>query len=166
MSLIADKLKTQLSTEQRRQLISVGSSGAALAAQLSEGCPNIGVETLVYERERANRELAVSPLKLQPVLIDDIAVSGLTLSLARQAVQPQPETVALGMLYRSKTTRRRIGVENVRAALIYSRLGGGSPPINSVSTLLRNPERLNILAETYFNDCAKLFGSVLTGDRQ
>jgi hypothetical protein len=125
----------------------------------------LGVETVAFVRERERRTLEVKPCELayQPILIDDIAVSGLTLAVARAKVEPTPETAVVGMLYRSRRLRRRIGTEDIRSGVTYCRLGGGSPPINSAKTLCQVPERLDALACRYFDDSEEL-KRIITGE--
>lgn len=119
------------------------------------------VETTEFNREREKRRLSVPEFNYCPVVVDDIAVSGLTLWFARERISPTPETAAVGMLYKSKTTKRRSGFTDIRAGVIYSREGGGNPPINSIATLQSVPERLNDIGERYFSDSAEEFKDVI-----
>jgi hypothetical protein len=96
-------------------------------------------------------------LPAAPTLVDDLAVSGLTLKVAREYVSPEPQIVGVGLLYNSRTTRRRIGAADIRAGLIYEQTGGGRVPINSLASLQAYPERAEALAERYFGDSKQAF---------
>ncbi len=86
-------------------------------------------------------------------MVDDIAVSGRTVQTAVAAVSSEVSAVGVGMLFKSRTTRRLMAVNDVRAACVFQREGGGMLPINSVATLRAIPDRLNELAERYFSNC-------------
>ena len=158
---LARKLSLQLTDQERQCIVGVGSSGAEFANLLSCGPPRLLVETTEFNRQREKRRLEVPQFDYKPVVADDIAVSGLTLWFARERISPTPETAAVGMLYKSKTTRRRSGFSDIRAGLVYSRIGGGNPPINSLNTLQLVPERLNALAERYFTESADAFKQII-----
>jgi hypothetical protein len=83
-------------------------------------------------------------------LIDDLAVSGLTLAIARESVKPDVQVAGVGMLYNSKTTRRLIGVSDLRSGFVYARSEGGRPPVNAIDSLRAFPERCTALAAKYF----------------
>lgn len=156
LARLAMQLRGKLTIDERRSIVGVGTSGSTFAGQLQIP-PSVSVETKQFEREREQRTLDVTPLTIAPVLVDDIAVSGLTLSMARQKVLPEPTTAAVGMLYRSRWTRRRVGIDDLRAGIVYCREGGGNPPINAISSLQVFPDRLGELAERYFGDAADEF---------
>lgn len=142
---------------ERQRIIAVGSSGSIFAQALRADPLVIPVETLEFTREREKRRLQVDTLDYRPVVVDDIAVSGLTLCMARQRITPEPKVAAVGMLYKSKTARRRSGFDDIRAGVVYGRFGGGNPPINSLATLQNVPERLDDLANRYFDDASEEF---------
>ena len=149
---MAVKLSSQLSTTERQSVIGIGTSGTEFAQQVASGCLQLPVRTSDFNRERDKRVLEVAEYKYSPVVVDDIAVSGLTLWYARQRINPTPEVAAVGMLYKSKTTKERSGFTDIRAGLVYSRFGGGNPPINSIATLKTNSARLDDIALRYFSD--------------
>jgi hypothetical protein len=103
-------------------------------------------------REQRLLEVSVpDDLPETPLLIDDLAVSGLTLSLAARALPKTPEILAVGMQFDSRRTRKRMDVTDVRTGFTY-RSPVGNPPINSVQALRTIPERLEALAERYFSN--------------
>lgn len=157
MEQVGAKLGTQLSDCERQRLIAVGSSGQRFAMTLKPIQLTLAVSTAVFSREREKRDLLVEQIDYCPVAVDDLAVSGLTLSYARRNITPIPEVAAVGMLYKSKTTRRRTTFEDIRSGIIYSRMGGGNPPINSLATLKAVPQRLEDITDRYFNQTAEEF---------
>ncbi len=158
---MAVKLCNQLSITERQSVIGIGTSGTKFAEQVASGCPQLPVCTSNFNREREKRVLEVAEYNYSPVVVDDIAVSGLTLWYARQRINPTPEIAAVGMLYKSKTTKKRSGFSDIRAGLVYSRLGGGNPPINSIATLQTSSERLDDIARRYFSDSEIEFKNVI-----
>lgn len=154
---LACKLTAMLSASEQQCAIGVGCSGSEFAKMIQTQPLSIPIETLTFSKERENRILRTDTIEYKPVLVDDIAVSGLTLALARQSLTPTPEIAAVGMLYKSKTTRKRIGIEDIRAAVVYSREGGGNPPINAMASLIAFPDRLDALAERYFGENSEEF---------
>lgn len=158
---LASKLTVQLTEQEQSCILGVGTSGSDFANLVSSGPPKLSVETIEFNRERDKRSLLVPEFIYRPVVVDDIAVSGLTLSYARQRISPTPETAAVGMLYRSKTTKRRSGFNDIRAGVVYFREGGGNPPINSIATLKSVPERLEDIAERYFRNSAEEFTDII-----
>lgn len=158
---LACRLTAMLSASEQQCTVGVGCSGAEFAKMIQTQPLLIPVETVTFSKERENRTLRVGAIEYKPVLVDDIAVSGLTLALARQRLSPTPEIAAVGMLYKSRTTRKRIGIEDIRAAVVYSREGGGNPPINAVASLITFPDRLDALAERYFGKYSDQFKAVV-----
>ena len=130
---------------------------------MSPGCAQQKIETISFSRERANRVLACETIsRSRPViLVDDIAVSGSTLRQAIQSVNAKTQTIGLGLLYDSRTTRNEIGVQDVRSPIIFSRDGGGKLPINSIDSLVNFPERCQELANRYFGGSSELFDSLV-----
>lgn len=148
------------------RLIGIGASGTEFARRIRRDAPSVTVKTRCFSREREKRQLEAEACRLdyEPVLLDDLAVSGLTLAVARRATEPIASTVAIGMLFNSQTTRRRIGVDDIISGVTYCRLGGGNPPINSIKTLREIPERLDDLVSRYFNGSAD-FKQVIKGEK-
>lgn len=150
---LARQLKKLLGNDEQERIVGVGNGGYNFASWINNVCPVIEVETVRFDVDRSRRELSVGDFNLdyKPVLVDDVAVSGQTLGSVVKSLDVSAETVAVGLLYKSKTTRKRIGVNDIRAGLTYCREGGGNPPINSYTTLRKVPERLEELAEKYFD---------------
>lgn len=161
LSTLANKLANQLTDQERQCIVGIGSSGSEFADILSTGPPRLRVETIEFNREREKRSLSVPEFSYCPVVVDDIAVSGLTLWFARERISPTPKTAAVGMLYKSRTTRRRSGFTDIRTGVVYSREGGGNPPINSITTLQSVPERLDDIAERYFKNSIEELNDVI-----
>lgn len=141
----------------------MGESGSVFAGLVSPNSPTLTVETLQFNSRRESRKLDVEAkdFDYRPVLVDDVAVSGLTVRVVRNALTTNPEMLGVGMLFDSKTTRLRLGIDDVRAAVTYSREKGGNPPINSLSKLVADPERLNDIAQRYFAKYESDFKTVI-----
>lgn len=152
------RLSTLFDEEEKSRIVGLGASGGVFARRLAPECAIVPIETIRFDRDRANRVLKVGRLVLPkaPIAIDDVAVSGVTIRSVSAQLSPLT-TVGVGMLYKSKRTRRMAGVADLRSGLTYSRNGGGNPPINSVATLQAIPGRLNELAERYFVNNSKDF---------
>lgn len=135
-----------------QSVVGVGNSGFSFARRFSSCCRQIPVTTVEFSKERFNRVLMIDEQVFDstPVLVDDLAVSGLTMSTVIEGVSPTPDVVAVGMLFNSKSATKLIGVRDLRYGFKYSRIGGGRPPINSVETLWQIPERCGELAMKYF----------------
>ena len=151
---MAGRLANLLSVEEQASCIGIGVSGGDFVRAINPSALSIPVETRVFSIVREQRWLEAPDSEFaNPVIaVDDIAVSGLTLQTAQRAIRPAVTACAVGMLYSSRQTRRRIGLADIRTACTYSRQGGGNPPINSLKTLLEVPERLDDLAARYFDD--------------
>lgn len=110
------------------------------------------IETVQFAQERERRQLRAELVEVEglPVLVDDLAVSGTTLAVATSYVAPEAQTAGVGMLYDSRTTRRSIGIQDIRSGLVYAREQGGRPPVNSLDSLRAFPDRCEALAERYF----------------
>lgn len=150
---LAARVSNLMNDDEIERVAGVGNSGFAFARRVSGECKKIPVETSKFSKTREGRVLLVDQIKFEtePVLVDDLAVSGLTLSTVLDKVMPSPDVAVVGMLYNSKTTRKLIGVGDLRYGFSYSRIGGGRPPINSIETLWRLPERCGELALKYFS---------------
>ena len=156
------RLRELLSGVENDAVIGLGASGGRFAQIVSPGCAQQKIETISFSRERANRVLACEIIsRSSPVtLIDDIAVSGATFRQAIQSVKAKTQTVGSGLLYDSKTTRKEIGLQDIRSPIIFSRVGGGRVPINSIDSLVNFPERCQELADRYFGGGSELFDSL------
>jgi hypothetical protein len=104
-------------------------------------------------------------LAATPVLVDDLAVSGLTLEVARSYIRPTPQTIGVGLLYNSRATRKRIGATDIRAGMVYERAGGGRVPVNSLASLQAFPERTQALGERYFSGSQAIFQAAIATAR-
>lgn len=101
-------------------------------------------------------------------LVDDVAVSGLTLMSARQAIYPvrNDDIAIVGMALKSKRLGKRAGCA-IESALTYGQEGGGKPPVNSLSTLASNVDRRREYASRYFENETALdeIMSIYEGER-
>jgi hypothetical protein len=156
MASLATRAKQLLSAGEVGRVVGVGESGTEFAQRIKPEAPTVAVTTEVFNRNRAFRVLTVEPpseLDYPPVLVDDLAVSGLTLEKAGKAITPAAQTALVGLLFNSKKTLRAIragGIQDVRYVVRYMRQGDGTPPINSIDTLQAIPQRLSDLAYAYF----------------
>jgi len=165
LGLLADRAARNLSAEETRRVVGVGTSGSAFAKMITPRCAQIGVETVRFSRIREQRILQPEQVDLDfvPVLVDDLAVSGLTLAAVNKITKPTASTCLVGMLKQSRATRRLIAMDDIRAGMVYSREGGGNPPINSIGTLLAVPKRLDNLVDRYFQN-SRLFKQIVRGE--
>lgn len=152
LDTLALALSARLDNSERQAIIGVGESGTCFARKVNPNAPKITVSTVAFNRDRVQRELLVEGQKGQQcsIPVDDVAVSGRTLEVVRQTLGLRNNTVGIGLLYDSRKTRARIEAPDIRFGLLYSREGGGTPPMNSISTLRDIPERLEELVERYF----------------
>lgn len=138
------------------RLVGVGNSGAQICDLIAGfRTPRISVDTIEYCREREKRRLSVGevPKIKAPILVDDVAVSGLTLGIVarRTELYNGSASAIVGLAMKSKRAKREVGLrERFRPLITYSLEGGGSPPINSISSLLQYPDRLEELVRKYF----------------
>lgn len=153
LDLLAVRLGCQFDPARLCNIVAVGSSGTGFARRFAPACPTLPIETTAFNRQRELRQLLAEPLAFdgEPILVDDLAVSGLTLAVANRALQPAAQTAGVGMLYGSKTTMRMIGLDDIRYGLMYVRQQGGRPPVNSLDSLRAFPDRCQVLAERYFS---------------
>jgi hypothetical protein len=163
--LLASGVNNLLDDTEKASIIGLGASGLALARRLQPNCPGLAITTDRFDRERSKRVLRIASLITQSelIMVDDVAVSGLTLRCAKAAITPQPTKAVVGMLFESKTTRRLADLTDIRAAFTYKRESGGNPPINSIATLQSVPERLLELAGRYFKGNKTFIDVVLGG---
>lgn len=113
------------------------------------------INVLKNSRQRENRILEASSLKTPDApryLIDDVAVSGMTLAAARCALSPlrEDDVAIVGMAFKSKRLARRAGT--VKAAITYSQENGGRTPINTLQSLKANTTLRQEYAQRYFNE--------------
>ncbi|MBP7837547.1 hypothetical protein KA021_02520 [Candidatus Saccharibacteria bacterium] len=158
---LADSIKSRLTGGELdiSRLVGVGNSGSELCERIvgSDNAPRIEVATAEYARERQERRLTIGeiPDTNNPILVDDIAVSGLTLGAVSRRVEETEKTptAIVGMCMKSKRLKKMVGLgERFMPLIIYALEGGGSPPINSTKSLLAYPERLDELVEKYFQN--------------
>lgn len=146
-------------------MVGVGESGGEFARFLNPEGDRVRVLTTVFDIKRENRSLTAErkSFGFRPILIDDVAVSGLTLRVVRNALASNAEAAGIGLLNGSKTTQLRTGIDDIRAVITYSRENGGTPPINSWSKLKEDPVRLSQLADRYFEG-SKAFQQLIRGE--
>lgn len=168
LGALACALARRLTNEEVTQIVGIGDSGADFARRVYPDARQIGVTTVRFDRDRAKRELFVGALPCgldRPlVLVDDVMVSGRTLQIVQETLDFSVKTAGVGLLYDSTRSRRRSGIPDVRFGLLYSRIGGGSPPTNSIATLRAIPDRLDELAERYFRGSETFKRIVRGGD--
>ena len=159
MARVAKILSCQISGPEYERVIGVGNSGGNCARLIKPNCPVIAVETIEYNRDRLKRVLEVGHLSLSainPILIDDVAVTGKTLYEVRRKLKTEnnPSNIALvGLMYASRKVFKQIGAEDIRTAIIYSNENGSKTPLNSLDALRANSSGvLDSLAATYFNN--------------
>ncbi len=162
LGLVAARAAELLSEGERARIVGVGTSGAGFARRINPAAPAMEIATRAFNRDRAYRWLEVEPqcFAFRPVLVDDLAVSGRRLEEANKVTNPTAETALVGLLFKSRSTLRAIGVtglEDVRCVAKYTQVSGNVPPMNSLSTLQANPERLQDLAKACYGDKAQAF---------
>jgi hypoxanthine phosphoribosyltransferase len=162
MGLVARKLIEQIAPDELTRLIGVGGSGGRFAQMIQSDTPIISVTTTDWNRNRLKSILTVGEPELtisRPILIDDVAVTGKTLSEVKNklAIDGNPtETALIGLLYQSKRTRKQIGLNDIRAAVIYANKNGEKTPLNSLDALMANKTGvLDTLLERYFDKSAE-----------
>jgi len=101
-------------------------------------------------RQRSRRVLkaeSLDPVDEGRYFVDDVMVSGKTVRTALDAAQSTNEDrVVVGMAFNSSSMRRLVDTP-FDAVITYEQEGGGTPSVNSVSTLAKKPE----LAQDYMN---------------
>ncbi len=168
MGNIARRLGKILGEEELGSLIDivgVGDSGSRFARLINPGAPAIPVITVRFDRERWLRRLTVEPaedIPEKPVICDDVLISGATVCSAVAQLGLKPRLVAVGLSYNSKRARKRVDVPIVEA-LRYGRVGGGCPPMNSISRLTSDDggEVLKNLSDKYFDGKAEELKAIL-----
>lgn len=144
-------------------LVAAGNSAIAMTATWNRPFISQRILTLTDARERENRQVRADFVQVDgnAVVFDDVAVSGNTLAQAIRAVKPggaMPEgaiTALVGMAFESRRTRRAIleaGAKRFDEVVRYSRVNGGKPPVNSVSTIQANDLVRSSLAARYFGN--------------
>lgn len=154
-----------LSGVEPRLAIGIGASGLRFAQRLVQDPDYLPIETVAYSRNRAERQLQVAPRRLSglAVAVDDIMVSGRTLSVARQALDPMPDTAVVGMAYASRSAFDLSGFKDLLYGVRYARQGGGVTPLNALASLQQYPDRLASLADRYFTAYAADFMRAVQG---
>ena len=164
MELIAQDISSRLMNDTK--IVGVGRSGTRLARRIDPEAPAVASDDALFNKVREYRYLDIGPvpegLPDAVTIVDDLVVSGVTLrevdeAMAKESIDTAAE---VGFLYKSKRTRRRAGM-SIGYSFRYSMEGGGSPPINSVATLLQYPERMQDLAERYFPTQGGLLSELL-----
>lgn len=143
---------------ENRPIIAVGGSAEDITRfwPESQQIIKLPVRTVGESRSREKRVLEADKITLgndTRYFIDDVAVSGTTLAVARQAIAPvnDDDTAVIGMAWDSKRLRRRVGME-IEGAIVYRQAGGGVPAVNTVSSLAFNSGRRKEYAARKFGD--------------
>ena len=163
MPISVEKLArtTLLLTKRDYQLIAVGES----AGDLTQFWPRqlnvtkLPMRTLVDSRTRELRQLEAGSISASDgpyCFVDDVAVSGLTLAVAREALDADEESMAVvGMAMASRRLEKRVGM-SVRSAIRYRQDGGGKPAVNTLSTFVEKPQIRRLYASTKLGDSRAL----------
>ncbi len=153
---------TLLLCNRTQEVITVGASANDIVRYWPEERrgTNLPVATKNETRNREARQLeagAIETISEGPYcLVDDVAVSGLTLAVARDAVGADAgSTAVVGMAWDSRRLRRRVGMD-LLSAIRYRQEGGGKPAINTLATLAQNEERRKEYAQRRFGNSEAL----------
>lgn len=113
------------------------------------------MRTLIDNRDRERRQLEAGRAAVGEgpyCLVDDVAVSGLTLAVAREALNAKNDSMAVvGMAMQSRRLEKRVGMR-VRSAMRYAQDGGGRPAVNTFATFVGRPEIRQQYAAAKFGD--------------
>ncbi len=128
---LADSIKSRLPGGESDipRLVGVGTSGSELCERIvdSDNVPRIEVATAKYARERQERRLTIGEIPdiNNPILVDDIAVSGLTLGAVSRRVEKTKQTPAavVGMCMKSKRLNRMVGLGELKRSLVRVNIG-------------------------------------------
>ncbi|HSW77690.1 MAG TPA: hypothetical protein VLG36_02745 [Candidatus Chromulinivoraceae bacterium] len=126
--------------EKRKQLISVGNSAGDITQfwPRSLAITELRMRTVDDNRVRELRRLEAGDTTVANgpfCFVDDVAVSGLTLAVAREAFDADDTSIAaVGMAMASKRLEKRAGMK-VYSAIQYQQEGGGRPAVNTLATL-------------------------------
>lgn len=147
--------------QQERQVVAVGNGSRDITCYWPEErqVAHLPVRTVRESRDRRQRQLEVDEVMLPPAarcFVDDVAVSGLTLAAARQALPARDDDMAVvGMAWKSRRLRRQAGMA-LQGAVIYRQEGGGTPAVNTLATLAAKPELRKDYAYRRFGNAAAL----------
>jgi hypothetical protein len=150
--------------EKDRQIIAVGSSADDIVRYWPEDYSVVAlpVRTMRESRDRGQRQLEIGEVELTAgrcCFVDDVAVSGLTLATARNALPETTDGMAVvGMAWNSRRLRQRVA--GLESAIRYQQEGGGTPAVNTLATLAANPERRKEYADRRFGDARALEGII------
>lgn len=144
-----------------RRLVAVGES----ALDITQFWPGrlaiekLPMRTIADNRTRELRRLEAdaTSVGLGPYcFIDDVAVSGLTLAVAREALEADDRSSAVvGMAMASRRLKKRAGME-VQGAITYKQVGGGRPAVNTLATFVEKPDMRRQYALAKFGDSRAL----------
>lgn len=165
MSLVAQKTERMLQNN-TDSIVGLGASGSIFASTMNVSCQTIDVKTLKFDRERKNRILEVnlpSNLPAEPILVDDVMVSGKTLGDVSCKIGKSC-LAAVGLAFKSKSSQKRANVKELIAGLEFCREGGGYIPLNSIDSLKEFPDRLNVLTRKYFLSCEDEFKQAICAE--
>lgn len=127
------------------QYVAVGSSADDMVRYWPPGVGIVAqsVSTIASSRDRRRRIVQAEDLiELKGVrcFVDDVAVTGNTLSEAMRKAPCAESLVAAGVTWDSKVLRRAMGNTVLISCVRVSQEGGGIPPVNTLSTLLDKPD--------------------------
>jgi hypothetical protein len=146
-------------TEPFGEVVAVGNSSrpyaTAISTKFNVSVVNLPVTTTKYSKLRQERKLDIPNIELSfanAVLIDDVAVSGLTLVTAAHKCKPFPATAAVGALFEASQVLDRLSgspLRNIKTGFNYrAQKNGFIPPLNTLQTALEDNERLVQLSST------------------
>lgn len=160
--------KTTLSLVGRdKQVIAVGESAGDITQFWPEkmDIQKLPVRTVVDSRTRELRQLEADAANIGGgpyCFVDDVAVSGLTLAVAREALAADDESMAaVGMAMSSRRLKKRAGMD-VRSAITYRQSGGGRAAVNTLATFAEKPNIRRQYALAKFGDSRALERIVAT----
>lgn len=129
--------------DRTKQVVAVGSGALDITQYWAQPVVTQEVTTIFESIDRSKRLVSaeqVEDVEMGRSFIDDVAVTGATLDAALVAASYTPEDeVVVGMAFESKRLLGRVPLP-LKAAVRYRQSGGGTPSVNSLSTLIQRPE--------------------------
>lgn len=128
-----------------RNVITVGSSANDIVKYWPNEVSITNLPMTVANETRVREERILLAGNIEQIdgpryLVDDVAVSGLTLSVARDSLSVNDgDSAVVGMAWDSRRLRKLVGMP-LESAVLYRQQGGGKPAINSLSTLTAKPQ--------------------------
>lgn|GEM_PF-2414131 len=143
--------------ENRKQLVSVGNSAGDITQfwPRSLAVTELPMRTVDDNRVRELRRLEAGEATVVSgpfCFVDDVAVSGLTLAVAREAFDADDTSMAaVGMAMASRHLEKRAGMK-VYSAVRYQQEGGGRPAVNTLATFAERSDIRRQYAVTKFGN--------------